>query len=265
MRAVRDQPEAGVFPGAYPAMAVKPRSTRLLRGGSNNAVVKWVSSHRIFGVLDGPALRELAREATERTFPKGHYLFYSGDPPNFVYLVKAGLAALVELDEQGHLHPVQTYSSGDVFGLGTVILGLRRRFSAAAITDVDAVLVPRETFDRLCRHFPALTLQVMRELASMLYRSQETSFNLTLTPVSARIARFLLDAAKKQGEPTPQHRTFGLQLSRNDLALVVGTTRETVARVLSRLSTTGLVEVRKDQVRILRPQELRRLAQYSAI
>ncbi|MBI2832975.1 MAG: winged helix-turn-helix domain-containing protein, partial [Acidobacteria bacterium] len=102
-----------------------------------------------------------------------------------------------------------------------------------------------------------LAYRVAEALAAMLCRSEQTTSEFSSAPVASRIARFLLESA---GEQTSTSSAAGLELSRQDLALVVGTSRETVTRVLGRISRSGLIALRSHRVFILKPDELRRLA-----
>lgn len=226
-----------------------------------DAVSQFLAGHRLFSGLPAPANAELARETLLRTYPKGHYLYQSGDPAVFVFIIKSGLVALTDLDEHGHTHPVQTHSAGHVFGLGTVVLGIPRRFTASAVTRVGTLLIPKATFYRAYRTFPDLAYRVAEELATMLCRSEQTTFHFSLSPVASRVARFLLDSSGKEAALASSPRKGTLELSRQDLALVVGTSRETVTRVLTRLSRSGLISIRRQKVLILKPDELLRLAE----
>lgn len=225
---------------------------------SGTSLIKYLSEHRLFGALPEAALGELAAEVIERTYLRGHDLYRRGDPASFVFVIKSGLAALTDIDKHGRLHPIETFSSGGVFGLATILLGIPRRFTASAFSDIRALLVPKDTFDRLYRKFPALAYQVALELAWMLYRSEEATFGLTQTPVASRLVRFLMDEAAKDAASNAGSHSGGLALSRENLAVAIGTSRETVTRVLSRLSRAGMIAVRKQQVLVLNPEQLAR-------
>jgi CRP/FNR family transcriptional regulator len=219
-----------------------------------------VAAHPVFAMLPAQALRTLATQALDRKYAKGHFLYQAADPPAFLILVRSGLVGLTDTDDHGHLHPIQAYSQGDLFGIATSVLDIPRRFTAYALTDVETILIPQKVFCELYAQFPAMAYATVRLLGAMLCRMQETSCTLTLTPIAFRVARFLLQASEKDRTGTPR-RPVVVTLSRNDLAIMVGTTRETVTRVLSKLSRADLITVAGRHILIKQPDKLRRFAE----
>jgi CRP/FNR family cyclic AMP-dependent transcriptional regulator len=221
--------------------------------------IQDVAAHPVFAMLPEHALRELAKRALDRKYAKGHFLYHAADPPAFLILVRSGLVGLTDTDDHGHMHPIQAYSQGDLFGIATSVLDMPRRFTAYALTDVETILIPQKVFGELYAQFPAMAYATVRLLGAMLCRAQETSCTLTLTPTAFRVARFLLQASEKGAGAT--RRPLAVTLSRNDLAIMVGTTRETVTRVLSRLSRERLITVTGRHILIKQPDDLRRFAE----
>jgi CRP-like cAMP-binding protein len=219
-----------------------------------------LAANPVFAVLPGRAVRELARHVLDRKYVKGRVLYQAADPPAFLILVRSGLVALTDMDDHGQMHPIQTYSRGDLFGLATVVLHVPRRFTAYALTDVEAILIPQQVFSDVYAEHPAMAYEVVRLLGAMLCRAQETSGTLTRTPIASRIARFLLHAATKTDRADAARSALDITLSRNDLAIMVGTSRETVTRVLSRLSRAGLITMPGRRILIKSPERLRRFA-----
>ncbi|MBI4504181.1 MAG: Crp/Fnr family transcriptional regulator [Chloroflexi bacterium] len=231
------------------------------RLGSHAAIYEYLAAHQVFGVLPPAALRDLVPEVIERTYRKGQHLFYAGDPQTYVFIVRLGLVALTDLDDRGNARVVLTYDSGDVFGPPAIVLGQRHAFTATALIDTHTLLIGKDTFDQLYRRFPELTHQILRELQSMLRRSQETTLRLARTPVVSRVAAFLLRFAEKCGPVGDGDTDFDLPLSREDLAFLLGTSRETIIRALTRLTRAGVIASRGKRVCIRDPDALRRLAE----
>jgi CRP-like cAMP-binding protein len=233
------------FASALPVATTQPSMT--------GRVVEYLCHHRIFGVLPRAAAQEIAPEIIERNYRKGHYFFRLGDPPSYLFALTSGLATLTEPDPGGRAHLLQTFSPGDVFGLATGVLGIYRTTSAAALTDADALLIRRELFEDLRHRFPALAHQVTVELARMLCRSEETTVRLTLSSVTSRLAKLLLDVSSATGA---DHHC----MSHSDLALLVGASRETITRTLGRLRRAGILAADGHQLTILERSTLRRIS-----
>lgn len=227
----------------------------------HESLSRCLGAHRLFAVLTPAALSELAESAVERRYSKGHSLFYAGDPAAFVYMVKSGLVTLTELDERGNPHPILSFSAGEVFGIAATLLGIARSSTALALTDVEVVMVPKATFDRLYERHPEMARQVTREICWLLYRSEQTTFRFTRTPVASRLARFLIDRVGVRDSQPHGPVQFDVGLSHQDLALLLGTSRETIARVFARLSRNGILQVQGQRLAILDVDELRHIAE----
>lgn len=236
---------------------VQQRSQRTSPNPSE--ALDFLAGHRMFGVLPRSDLAELAAAVAQRRFPKAHNLAYSGDSASHVFVVRSGLIALTDIDSCGNRHVLVTFSPGDVFGGTAAVLGLPHTGTATAVVDTEVIAVPRDTFDRLCRRRPELIREILRELYETVCRAEQTILALTMKQTGPRIAAFLLKSAREAAGPGGAPFTFELTLSHHDLALLLGTTRETISRVLARLSRAKVITINGRRVFILRPDALQEL------
>lgn len=225
------------------------------------AALDYLAAHRMFGSLPGAVLEDLAATSIERTYRKGQVIYFSGDPPWYVFVVRSGLVALTDVDPQGNERVVTTYSRDDVFGAAGVVLGRIHCHTAVAVVTTNALLVPKGVFERMYLSHPRLASEVVRELTDMLLRVQQVVANSTQTPVSVRIARFLMSAAGEDDQPGSGELRVDRGFSRATMALLLGTTRQTASRVLARLARAKLIALEGRTVVILRPDQLRRLGE----
>ena len=232
---------------------------RLVEPAHDPALVDYLAEHRLFGVLPQDALIPLSEQIRSRTYPRGHHLYTDGDPTTHVYVVRSGLVAMIELDDRGTPRVLITYSADDVSGSMCATLGMTHQCTATAIVDSEILHIPKQMFDAYYEKYPKLGLRVLQEVNQIVRRSRRTIMRLTLTPVTARVASFLLDAIDPGRGGAPGHAGFELTLSHQDLALLLGTTRESVTRVLDRLSRDGMITVSRRCIEILQPERLRPL------
>lgn len=231
---------------------------RLVRSSADAGLVEYLAEHRLFGVLPREALERLAAEGRHRSYPRGHHLYEEGIPTTHVYVIRSGLVAMVELDDKGAPCVVITYGADDVSGSMCATLGMTHQCTATALVDSEVLHLPKRLFDELYEAYPRLGLRVLQEVHRIVRRSRQTVMRLTLTPVSARIASFLLSVpAPEKGQPTSAR--LELTLSHQDIALLLGTTRESVTRVLDKLSGEGMIGVGRRRIEILDRDGLRRL------
>lgn len=234
------------------------RAAALDRGTS---ILGHLSSHRVFGALPESVLAEFASEALERTFARGHQLFYERDPVVYVYLLLSGVVAMTHLGYQGNAHSLLTFTAGDLLGIAALMFERRWTVNGVAVSNTAAILLSVDRFEDAYRRHREFAHQVTAELACMFLRSQEVTFNITQTSVTARVAKFLIDAADERSDQSTGAPILELKLSYHELALMLGTTRETITRAVARLSRSGLVDLRGRHVRILKPDALRRLTE----
>lgn len=221
----------------------------------------YLSAHRLFAILPKEAIHRLAATVIERTYAKGHHPFYAGDPSSAVFAVKSGLVAIAEADRFGGEQILATYVAGDVFGLSSTLSGLPRTSTATALTATTVFIVPKETFDEFYWRFPELAYQANLELRGMLRRYARAACRLAQTPVSSRIAAFLLESLAGAADGEASAPAVDIALSRGDMALLLGTTRETVNRVFARLVRARVIAVKGRRVIFRQSEALRHYAE----
>ncbi len=228
--------------------------------GETNSILDFMSTHRLFSSLPKDALVQLASEAREREYQKGHYLYYAGDRPDHQFLLGSGLVALLEHDSSGKAYPMLIYFPGDSIGLAAVVLGHRRSLTARATTNSKVIILARESFLHLYDSFPAFAHEVTRELYRTIAQGNQAVLRITKTPVTARVAGFLLEYAAGVTASGREQDSFPIDLSREEMALLLRTSRETVTRVLAELSRKGIVTIDRHRVSVHRPELLQHLA-----
>src|SRR5262245_48631903 len=175
------------------------------------------------GVADDD-LRRVATNVKERVYAKAQYLCYAEDSAHSIFVIKSGLVALIEEDDRGNPHAVHVFGPGDVFGAMVAVLGVAHTGNAIAIVDTSTVVIPDHVFMRLLREFPALAVNVIRELYAIVCRAEETIKRLTMTSVASRVSALLL---KFRPATVTDSKPFAIEphLSHETIALLLGTTR----------------------------------------
>jgi CRP-like cAMP-binding protein len=228
---------------------------------SGAVTFEFFAGHRVFRALPRDVLKSVVTQILERRYRRNEEIYQAGDPPLCTFLVSMGLVSLTEMDSRGTVFATQICSAGDVFGLATAVFGVRQGISATTLVDSRIYLVANDTFRKLYRRFPAFAHAVAYEFYSKLRRTEQ-SVLASRTPVSARIATFLLESVDRTNANS-HPPAFDLTFSHQQLALLLGTTRETVNRMFSRLSRASVIATTGKQVRILKADALRSLASSS--
>ena len=191
-------------------------------------------------------------------FYKGGQTIFSEDQrPYGVYCVLDGKVKLTKTSGDGKEQIVRLAASGDVLGYRAALTGERFSASAVALDDSHLCFVPLESFKALIDENPAVAHDLFISLSKALTETQQHMATLALKPVRERLADALLLLIKVYGVP---NEPFSISLSRENLASLVGTAKETVIRFLSEFKEEGLVDTKGSLITVLDAKGLLRIS-----
>lgn len=221
--------------------------------------IQYLKSVPVFGNLPDAQLLQIHKHTIERTYRKGAVLFLEGDPGQGFHYVKSGKVKIVKMADDGREHIIKIMGAGEIFA--EVLLFNNRPYPATAIAVEESCigLIKNLDLETLVLNNNELALQLIKALSQRLLYAQQKIKNLALNDVMARTAEILLRLASEHGQKKGGRIEISLDLSRQDLASLVGTTRETVTRMLSALKKDGVIDFTGQKVSILDEAALRRL------
>ncbi len=208
--------------------------------------------------LSHPLLRAVT--GTRETFRKGDFLFYEGDPPQWLYLIEDGKVILCKAIGAGGKSIVAVCTRGNLVGELPVFDRQPYDTDAVALTDVVAYRLSRESLLYAVRSRPALAEQIITDLASRLRSAQEAIRLLSTVGVEKRLASLLLNLLSRFGRRTPEGIALDPSFTRYDLAGMAGTTVETTVRVLSDWAHRGIIRKHRRQIIVRDTRQLADLA-----
>ncbi len=177
----------------------------------------------------------------ERSYIKGETIFFPGEAPTALFIVRKGLVKLSTTDEGGEETVLRIFAPGDVFG--EIFIGLNKRpFSASALTDCAVTSIPRETFETLLVTIPQLGINFIALLSRRLAEADARIGEFSHTLASERLERVLLNLSRVHGIETRRGRQIDIHLTHQLLADIIGASRETVSRHLKRLEHQGALK-----------------------
>jgi len=198
--------------------------------------------------------REFARLCTDRRYPAGKTIFSKGDPADSLCILREGLVRLVSLSERGAETIHHLLKPGTIFG-ELLLSEELRAFTAVADSDAVISFISRACFLKFLTSCPAVSLNFIRLLSSRLTRVEKTFAEFNHTWSYHRLARALLRLAEDHGERSPDGTVIGLLVTHEDLANLIGTTRETVTTQMTRFRRMGLV-TRQDRFLVVNKPRL---------
>lgn len=205
-------------------------------------------------------LELIARHAIERSIEEGEFFFFQGDTADYLYILIAGRAKLMQTNPAGQQVNLRTISEWQMFGaLGAVREGATYPASAQALEHSTAMAMKSDYLRELMQTRPYLSFDLMRLMTGYIQEIQERYRELATEKVERRLARSLLRLVAQLG--SKQENGIELLFTRQDLAEMSGTTLYTVSRVLSDWERQGLVEAGRERVLIRNPHGLVSIAE----
>lgn len=191
----------------------------------------------LFGRVSEGDLEELATHLIERRFPKNATVVEEGLPGDYMYVIREGRAKVTKASEDGREKIMNFLEAGAFFG-DMALLGDETR-SASVKTLEDSVLLAlsRRDFIDLIRQSPDLALAVIEELANRLRETNEQARSLSFQGVEERTRNLFERIARDEPDHPGQRLTPAL--THQQIADMVGTSRETVTRAIKQLKASG--------------------------
>jgi CRP/FNR family transcriptional regulator len=201
-------------------------------------IAKQLSHISLFQGLEPRHLQTLARIAVKKFFKRGETVFAEGDPGVGFHIITTGRIKVFKTSSEGKEQILHIMSQGEPFGEVPVFTGQRFPAYAEALTDTTTLFIPRDEFIQLIRTEPSVALSMLSVLSLRLKRFTGLIEDLSLREVPARLAAYLLYLSERQGDTDD----LNLEISKTQLASILGTIPETLSRILGRMTKEALIE-----------------------
>ncbi len=207
-------------------------------------------------------LEELEFIATSKStqfYQKGQPIYQEGAAAHGLHCVHQGKIKITKAGGDQKEQIIRLARHGDVLGFRSLLTGHQYSTSAVALDDCVVCFVPRADFLRLLQSNVQFSNSLMQLLAADLGAAEERMLQLAYKPVRERLAAALLLLQRTFGEENPA-QAFSTAISREDMAALVGTAKETVSRLLSDFKDAGIIATRGSQITILSASRLLEIA-----
>lgn len=203
--------------------------------------LKLVQSVPRFAGISPVVQAWLAERVSEVKVAKGSFLFLEGESCSHFHLIEEGTVKVFKTLESGRELILDVFGAGEAVGEVALIDGAAFPASASALEDVRLLKLPRADYFNFISRFPEAPLAMIRDLSLRMRSLSRRVQELGGGGVDRRLAQILLTFGKRVGETRPGGLWIPSQLSRQELAAMVGARIETVIRTLSRWHKSGLV------------------------
>jgi len=194
----------------------------------------------LFTVLPESQLQLLTRVVGRKTCPRNTTIIAAGDPTDALYIVISGRLKVMMSDDEGREVILAILSQGEFFGEMGLIDEAPRSATVIAIEPCELLMISKIDFKKCLQENFDISMGVMRGLVKRLREADKKIGSLALMDVYGRVARLLMEMS----ETIDGQRVVTKKLPKQDIAKMIGASREMVSRVMKDLQTSGYIEVK---------------------
>ena len=211
----------------------------------SSLLLKRLQTFEFLRGLDEADLRNLAESAVWKVFAPNAVIFWEGDAESNLYYLQYGSLKILKSSDDGREQVLRFISAGEIFNEIGVLAKRPNPATAIALEESGIWLLPRQAMEAIILAHPQTALQIISNMADKIIGLVTLAADLSLKTVEARYAKILLDQA--EGDVIERRRWT----NQTELAAHLGTVPDVLSRVIRELTKAGLIEMDKQQIRIL--------------
>ena len=194
---------------------------------------------RLFSHLNDEDLKALEEMTRVEKVKRRQPIYLPGDVADTVYLLKAGRVKISRVSEDGKEFTLAVLEPGEVFG---DLEETTRDTVAEALEDVSIYVLLRKDFEEMLRKTPDMMFEWTRHIGSRLRKIESRIEDLVFRDVPTRLARLLRELSRESGKPVGDGVRLHFRITHQELANLIGSTRETVSATLNNFKRQGLIQ-----------------------
>ncbi|MGD2096763.1 MAG: Crp/Fnr family transcriptional regulator [Desulfobacterales bacterium] len=201
--------------------------------------LKLISAVPLFNGLPTDQLDAIRRIAVEKRYQKGQTIFTEGDKTTGFFVIVGGRVKIYKVSSEGKEQILHIFEAGQSFGEVTVFTGQQMPANAQTLAKTHLLIFARNAFVDLVSSNPSLALNLLGIMSKKLRQFAAQIENLSLKEIPARLASYLIYLSEEQGTED----AVILNISKGQLASLLGTIPETLSRIFAKLSGQNLIRV----------------------
>ncbi|MEW6725951.1 MAG: Crp/Fnr family transcriptional regulator [Bacillota bacterium] len=199
----------------------------------------------------------LCKAGTTVRYPKGQIIFSADEQADRVYLIEEGYVKIYRLNPDGREVTVGSIRNpGEIMGLAETLYHGKRTCFAGAISDVTMVILTKDQFIEVLNTEHRLALKVASLLGARMRAAEAMVYELMCWQAPGRLALMLLKISERCGERTNEGIKIKLRLTHNEIASMIGSTRQTVTSLMNTFRDEKSIEVQGREILIKDPKKL---------
>ena len=215
----------------------------------------------LFQKLSPEDIAYIEGHSRSRTYPARSSIYLPEDGADSVFLVAEGTVKVTNISAEGKESILAFVDEGEIFGELALFDGGTREEFVEAVSRTTVVLIPAEVVRRVIAARPQIALAVTKLVGLRRQRIERRLKNLLFQSSRERLIHLLLDLEEQFGQESPEGVKLRLKLSHQDMANLIGTTRETVTGILGELRNQDLVKCQRCRIVLTHPARLAKCVQ----
>lgn len=217
----------------------------------------WYIKHaNLFEQLSADEIARVESRSRMQVFPRKGLVYLPNDPGHSVYLLTSGRIRLYHVTAEGKETVLAFIEPGEIFGELSLFGQSQREEFAEAMEKSTVVRIPGDEMQQLMSDRPEIILQVSRLMGLRRQRIERRLKALLFRSNRDRLVYLLLELAERYGQPSPEGVKIGIRLSHQDMASMIGSTRETVTVLLGELQYARSLIVKRRQIILTNLEQL---------
>jgi len=212
----------------------------------------------IFAGLSDEEISQLSSVVKRRAFRAGEVIFHREDPGQVLYVIKEGKVKICLISPDGQEISLTVFGKGEHFGELSLLDNLGRSADAIAMDKVECYTLQRSDFHSAIMKNPKIAIRVLEVLAKRLRNTDQQVENLIFLDVYGRVAKKLLELSETHGTKVDDGTRIDIRLTQQELASMVGASRESVNKVLGYFTEKQFISTDKHRITIHRISDLQR-------
>ncbi|MBB3111162.1 CRP/FNR family transcriptional regulator [Paenibacillus phyllosphaerae] len=204
--------------------------------------VELLKSIPMFRELNHDELSHIGQVIIERRFDKKSVIFHEGESKEAVFFIKEGLVKTFKTDENGHEQIMSFLKRGEMFPHTGLFNNKSYPATSEALLHTALLAIPVKSFESLLLEVPSMAIKIMRVMSDKIQELQGKLQELTGQDVHDRGQSFILKMAEYYGTVKGDEIHIPFPMTHQDIANVIGTTRETVTRLLNQLRKESILD-----------------------
>ena len=210
----------------------------------------------LFAALDAEGAAALRASLVSRDVSKGDVLIQEGQIGDHMYVIVEGKVKLGQTSTDGRESLLGVLGPGEMFGELSLFDPGMRTSTATALTDTTVLLMGHDQLKPWLSGRPEVAAALLQALARRIRRTNDAMADLVFSDVPGRVAKALMDLGEKFGEVTPEGLMVTHDMTQEELAQLVGASRETVNKALADFAQRGWIRLESRQVLIIDVERL---------